>query len=658
MKLRTLLIVLFSSVCIVSTGIVSLVADNAIQKQTSKKIEAELKSETNQLASNIDGWMIGKSQIVESIASLMSSGIGSDITPEYLNQVLHTKNNEGNVSDMYIGTKDGVMIDGSLWVPEAGYDPRTRPWYEAAKDSDNVIFTDAYLDKVTNKWAISVAQPIKSDTGTLHGVLAIDILLDTITQQVSTQKIGKTGYAFIIDSKGLIIAHKDASLLNQNIQEIKGMETVSKALLSKDSDFVKYTYNGQKKIMVYKKILSTSWVVAVTIDQSEVYAELIQSRISFIILIFIVCITVFIIGFIASSKITKPIKMLTNAAKKAADGDLRIQIVHAGSKEIKDLSKAFETMTENIGSLVVNISNAANLVTNSSNQISTMADNTQLISEEIAKTSNELAMGAQNQAESVSQGAEMVSQMSEAIRQITTSSKESHEMIINVNTSVNDGVRVVDKQISLMNQNRASTEKVGHAIALLEEKSYEIQKIVGVISEIAGQTNLLALNAAIEAARAGEHGKGFAVVAEEVRNLAEQSSSSSSDIEKLLHDIQEKTLQSVEDVSAVQKIVVEQETSLEETRQLYHMIQEAVEKIVKQTIRITDETNRLQEQSVKVSGAIEDVAAVTEESAAATEEVASATTEQSSSVIHITEEVAALVKEANSLINAVSSFQV
>jgi len=658
MKLRTLLIILFSSVCIVSTGIVSLVADNAIQKQTSKKIEAELKSETNQLASNIDGWMIGKSQIVESIASLLGDGITANITPEYLNPVLHTKENEGNVSDIYVGTPQGDMIDGSLWVPDADYDPRTRPWYEAAKDSDKVIFTDAYLDKVTNKWAISVAQPIKSDTGTFQGVLAIDILLDTITQQIATQKIGETGYAFIIDSDGLFIAHKDADLLNTNIKDLKGIETVTKNLLSKESGFEEYTYNGQKKIMVYKKVLSTSWVVGVTIDQSEVYAELIQSRLSFIILIVLVCIAVFVIGFIASSKITKPIKTLTNAAKKAADGDLRIQIIHAGSKEIKDLSKAFQTMTENIGSLVVNISNAANLVTHSSNQISTMADNTELISEEIAKTANELAMGAQNQAESVSQGAEMVSQMSVAIRQITDSSKESNDMIINVNASVNDGVRVVDKQISLMNQNRASTEKVGHAIALLEEKSYEIQKIVGVISEIASQTNLLALNAAIEAARAGEHGKGFAVVAEEVRNLAEQSSSSSNDIEKLLHDIQEKTLQSVEEVTAVQKIVVEQESSLTETRQLYQLIQDSVAKIVKQTIRITEETNRLQDQSVKVSGAIEDVAAVTQESAAATEEVASATTEQSTSVIHISEEVATLVKEAESLISAVSSFQV
>ena len=64
MKLRTILIIVISSVCIISTGIVAIVADNTMQKQTSKKIEAELGGETNELASDINGWMLGKGQAV------------------------------------------------------------------------------------------------------------------------------------------------------------------------------------------------------------------------------------------------------------------------------------------------------------------------------------------------------------------------------------------------------------------------------------------------------------------------------------------------------------------------------------------------------------------------------------------------------------------
>ena len=289
-----------------------------------------------------------------------------------------------------------------------------------------------------------------------------------------------------------------------------------------------------------------------------------------------------------------------------------------------DLSNAFMQMTMNLGKLVGEIVNAADRVNEASSNISVMTSNTKLISEEISHTANELALGANNQAASVSSGAEMVVGMSDVISGVTKSSQDSHQLIMDVDQSVLEGVRALERQQDLMHQNDASTTKVEHAISLLESKATEIQAIVNVIGEIADQTNLLALNAAIEAARTGENGKGFAVVAEEVRKLAEQSASSSSDIEGLLNDILEKTLNTVQDVGEVQKIVNEQKESLEETRILYSKIQEAVKTIVEKTISISAETVQLQKKSEQVSMSMNDVAAITEESAAATQELTNA----------------------------------
>ncbi len=78
-------------------------------------------------------------------------------------------------------------------------------------------------------------------------------------------------------------------------------------------------------------------------------------------------------------------------------------------------------------------------------------------------------------------------------------------------------------------------------VSLLSQKAIEIKTVTGVINEIAEQTNLLALNAAIEAARAGEHGRGFAVVAEEVRNLAEKTTSATKEVELTINMIQNET---------------------------------------------------------------------------------------------------------------------
>lgn len=86
-----------------------------------------------------------------------------------------------------------------------------------------------------------------------------------------------------------------------------------------------------------------------------------------------------------------------------------------------------------------------------------------------------------------------------------------------------------------------SNVETNTVISNLKERSVEIGKIVGAITDISNQTNLLALNAAIESARAGEHGKGFAVVAGEVRKLSEQSTKSAQHISTIVEAIQQYT---------------------------------------------------------------------------------------------------------------------
>lgn len=656
MKLRTLLILAFTCIIISAVAVLAVYADHSIQNQTEAKIETDLTSKVTHLDDNIEGWIKSKVQILEALAALQSKGIGSEVTPEYLNQILQTADNKDIVSDIYIGTPDGKMIDGSLWDVPSDFDPRVRPWYQAAEKGDQVIFTDAYVDAQTQQITISIAAPIRSDAGTLHGVVSMDLYVDTITQQVTAEKIGETGYAFLIDQNGVFLAHPDEEFLNTNISDIQGLEDLSQKILSSDSGYERYILDNDKKVMVFERMEGTSWIIGATVPENEVYSELTSVRISFVLILLFLLAVIIVVAVITSNIITKPIKDMTSAARQVANGDLNIQIKDKGAKEIRDLAKAFNSMSNNVRSLVVEISEVAIMVDNSSSEVNQLIASTKSISEDISNSTNELAKGAQEQSQSVSVGAEMVNNIAEAINRITQDSMESYEKINEVNHSVIDGIKVIDNQAVLMHNNKTSTNKMKDAITQLEEKSHVIKEIAEVIGDIANQTNLLSLNAAIEAARAGENGKGFAVVADEVRKLAEQSAKFSGEIGALLQDIQEKTLQSVNEVAQVQKIVTEQEISLEETRKLYLDIESKMNDVVERTIRITDETKQIQSQSEKASGSIEAVAAVTEESAAATQEVASSTEEQNNAVMKINDEVEVLVNKANELLDTIKQF--
>jgi methyl-accepting chemotaxis protein len=225
----------------------------------------------------------------------------------------------------------------------------------------------------------------------------------------------------------------------------------------------------------------------------------------------------FAVGLAASfwiaRSITTPLKALTDRLKDIAqgEGDLTQRVDQDRKDELGELGKWFNTFVAKIHDVVVEVGKAAN---------------------EVASAATEIAASNEEMAAAVE---EMSRQAGEASNKASESGKTAEE-----------GGSVVGETIAGMQAINDSSSKSAASVGDLFKQSEQIGAVISVINDIADQTNLLALNAAIEAARAGEHGRGFAVVADEVRKLAERTTTATEEVSGSIKSIQGKTQEAVE----------------------------------------------------------------------------------------------------------------
>lgn len=221
------------------------------------------------------------------------------------------------------------------------------------------------------------------------------------------------------------------------------------------------------------------------------------------------------------------ISKLLEVVNAAAQGNLTRQANIDSDDEFGSLSLAFNTMNKNLSSLVAQVEDAAGKINLSACNI-------------LASTEQQSA-GITEQATQIAQIASSLQELTASSRQIARSAQEVDSAAQRANSTATSGGKIVLDSISAIKKIEQTVQGTAKKIKTLGESSKKIGKVITAISDIAEQTNLLALNAAIEAARAGEQGRGFAVVAEEIRKLAERSSSSAEEINNLITSIQTET---------------------------------------------------------------------------------------------------------------------
>ncbi len=638
-------------------AIVSVVGYFNAKSSLGESVDNELLAVVESHKNVLEGWLNEKGSSIEHEANLMTEFNG-DMTRLKNRDYLSLAKNDKDITEMTMGLEDGYFASYNAGDSTGTRDPKSRPWYQQAKSSGGLSFTDAYVDTYTNSLIISACAPIKAN-GQFIGALCNDISLDVLHTQAQALKYHNEGTSIIFDKNGLILATNGDAQLNSDIKNLKGVGEHYNEMVTNGSGYFEMESRRGHEIFAYSTMPTTKWIIGLAVSYDLVFEPATHLRNLFIICSVIGVLLSFAVCGRTAASIIAPLAALEHHAKQLAQGNLRIKdLPILFNDEIGSLTSAFNDMSMSLRRLITQMSTTSEQVAASSEQLTASAhqsaDAAVHVAETVGEVSNDIVLqlqsvdGAKANVDVVFSDVQLMAQKATNVAVSTDKTAEAAKI----------GQQLMNEAVSKMKSIETSVMASAEVVRRLGENSKEIGSIVEAIAGIADQTNLLALNAAIEAARAGEHGRGFAVVSEEVRKLATASQESAEQIRARIESIQAATEEAVTSMKSGTDDVNAGTEAIRNVGVQFKAIMDMVDGIKGEIDGINNSVMTVSDGAHNIVQAVETIDKTSKTTEQRTQQISSATESQSASNEEIAAASQALANLASDMQTAIGQFKI